>query len=600
MHRFSCLQGYSLIGEKTLVCSKDGNWNSSLPSCLKDCPDLPSSIPNGKGNGTGFVEGSKHHFTCHEGYSLVGQRALHCNNTGSWNGSVPVCLIDCPRLPSEIKNGKINGTSYVEGSLYKFSCNDGYSLVGQDLLYCTQKGNWNAGVPVCLRECPILPLSIPHGFIESRGSLKDLGSFKGRGSLEGAQYQFSCEKGYSLVGVEMLVCTDAGIWNDSLPSCLKECPVLPSSLANGFVNGSGSLEGAEYNFSCKKGYSLAGARTVACTDAGVWNGSLPTCLIECPKLSSILEHGAVNGSGHVKGSIYRFSCMDGYSIVGHDTAYCTRTGVWNASAPICLRECPVLPSSISHGFANGSSSLEGAQYKFSCQEGYTLIGADVLACTDSGVWNGSLPTCLIECPSLASGIDNGFKHGLGSVEGSLVWFSCASGYSLEGNKYLYCDEKGQWNGTIPSCLKECPQMNSTLKNGHIYGNGSTSGAVYSFLCDEGYSIDGETSLRCNEKGQWNGHIPVCSRASTDKEGRDINSWYFYALICAAVLILIIAIGLLVLYRRRRSGRRDKATTNGNEQTELEVMMEPEPLVDSKHKPIRVPLDDRPEDPAGVV
>ena len=62
-------------------------------SIVTDCPDLPSSIPNGKGNGTGFVEGSKHHFTCDEGYSLVGQRALHCNNTGAWNGSVPVCLI---------------------------------------------------------------------------------------------------------------------------------------------------------------------------------------------------------------------------------------------------------------------------------------------------------------------------------------------------------------------------------------------------------------------------------------------------------------------------------------------------------------------------
>ena len=51
-------------------------------------------------------------------------------------------------------------------------------------------------------------------------------------------------------------------------------------------------------------------------------------------------------------------------------------------------------------------------------------------------------------------------------------------------------------------------MNRTLENGHIDGNGSTSGAVYSFLCDEGYSIDGETSLRCDEKGLWNGSI-VC-------------------------------------------------------------------------------------------
>lgn len=57
------------------------------------------------------------------------------------------------------------------------------------------------------------------------------------------------------------------------------------------------------------------------------------------------------------------------------------------------------------------------------------------------------------CPPLAGSIDNGYKHGSGSVEGSLAWFSCKDGYSLMGNKYLYCNEKGHWNGTTPSCLK---------------------------------------------------------------------------------------------------------------------------------------------------
>ena len=38
-------------------------------------------------------------------------------------------------------------------------------------------------------------------------------------------------------------------------------------------------------------------------------------------------------------------------------------------------------------------------------------------------------------------------------------------------------------------------MNRTLEHGRIDGNGSTSDAVYSFLCDEDIcSIDGETSF----------------------------------------------------------------------------------------------------------
>ena len=62
---------------------------------------------------------------------------------------------------------------------------------------------------------------------------------------------------------------------------------------------------------------------------------------------------------------------------------------------IVLTECPILPSSIEHGFVNGSGSLEGALHRFNCESGYSLIGVDLLACTDSGVWNGSLPICLI-------------------------------------------------------------------------------------------------------------------------------------------------------------------------------------------------------------
>ena len=63
---------------------------------FSDCPLLPSSIPNGVSNGTGSVEGSHHYFTCDEGFSLVGRNTLFCNDEGKWNGSVPTCVIGKP------------------------------------------------------------------------------------------------------------------------------------------------------------------------------------------------------------------------------------------------------------------------------------------------------------------------------------------------------------------------------------------------------------------------------------------------------------------------------------------------------------------------
>ena len=60
-----------------------------------------------------------------------------------------------------------------------------------------------------------------------------------------------------------------------------------------------------------------------------------------------------------------------------------------------LSECPILPSSIAHGFVQGSGSLEGDRYQFICENGYSLIGDDTLVCMDTGVWNGSFSSCLI-------------------------------------------------------------------------------------------------------------------------------------------------------------------------------------------------------------
>ena len=58
---------------------------------------------------------------------------------------------ECPKLPSAIEHGIVKGSGYIHSSLYKFSCLSGYSIVGEDILYCTEKGMWNGSVPKCLK-----------------------------------------------------------------------------------------------------------------------------------------------------------------------------------------------------------------------------------------------------------------------------------------------------------------------------------------------------------------------------------------------------------------------------------------------------------------
>lgn len=58
---------------------------------------------------------------------------------------------ECSQLPPFIANGVITGSGFLHGSLYTLKCQDGYSLIGQEILHCTENGTWNASFPVCLR-----------------------------------------------------------------------------------------------------------------------------------------------------------------------------------------------------------------------------------------------------------------------------------------------------------------------------------------------------------------------------------------------------------------------------------------------------------------
>lgn len=154
---FSCQSGFHLNGSAILTCMGNGHWSTSLPTCLETfCPMLKSLGPH-----LSFVEynssfGGRAVFQCAWGYRLVGSPGLECEHDGQWSGEVPICSpIYCPdplvpekgRLliePSS-KHGK-----YTVGDLMIYDCEDGYDIVGESSIVCTENGYWSHPPPFCL------------------------------------------------------------------------------------------------------------------------------------------------------------------------------------------------------------------------------------------------------------------------------------------------------------------------------------------------------------------------------------------------------------------------------------------------------------------
>ena len=67
------------------------------------CPPTVS-IENGHAHGNGTSVGSRYWFTCNKGFSLIGPDSIHCSKDGQWNGSLPKCAKGKETTNSTSKN----------------------------------------------------------------------------------------------------------------------------------------------------------------------------------------------------------------------------------------------------------------------------------------------------------------------------------------------------------------------------------------------------------------------------------------------------------------------------------------------------------------
>ncbi|XP_053549117.1 E-selectin-like [Bombina bombina] len=513
---FSCQEGYDMDSDSTIHCTVSG-WSSSAPQCnVINCYNLKTpdhgsmrcSGPFGE-----FLYNSSCEFSCDEGFELVGNNKLQCMGNSEWNGVVPQCTaVKCQAI-NNIDQGTVtcsltNGDFTYKSSCH-FKCSEGFALIGSESVQCTAQGEWTNEIPHCeVIQCE-RPVEPQYGLISCSNAEDNL--------PENSTCDFSCVKGFALVGSPSLLCIAPGQWTEEAPICKAvSCPDLtnPEQAKMDCEDDFGRFKyNSNCSFQCNEGFILIGTESLQCSSSGSWSAIVPECqAIQCQSLNA-----PENGNIHCQGkSTYNsrcsVTCAEGFNLIGASELTCASSGEWTSDIPECEAvQCPSLKAP-ENGYIDCQGKLfYNSKCSFTCAEGFKLIGASELNCEASGEWTSFAPTCeAVQCPSL-----NAPQNGLIDCQGKPFYNSrcsvtCAEGFNLIGASELTCAFSGEWTSDIPICeAVQCPSLKAP-ENGYIdCQEKSFYNSKCSFTCAEGFKLIGRSELNCEASGEWTSSAPTC-------------------------------------------------------------------------------------------
>ena len=105
----------------------------------------------------------------------------------------------------------------------------------------------------------------------------------------------------------------------------------------------------------------------------------------------------------------------------------------------------------------------------------------------------------------------GETSGLDYYFGDTILNTCQNGYTLRGLRVQTCLGNGSWSGERPSCAEVTCDADAVLEHGAASRAGSELrvGDIINFSCDEGFTLDGASSLKCLEDGSMSDSPPIC-------------------------------------------------------------------------------------------
>uniref|UniRef100_A0A1A7X820 Sushi, von Willebrand factor type A, EGF and pentraxin domain containing 1 n=2 Tax=Iconisemion striatum TaxID=60296 RepID=A0A1A7X820_9TELE len=517
---YMCVGGFTLRKEASVTCLTTGQWSKPYPECIPvECPQ-PVEISNGIVDVQGLMYLSKALYSCKAGYDLVGNSTVLCGEKGLWVGGVPSCRpVECS-IPKQIASGKVVYRKLQFGHSATYSCRRGYRLKGPQTLRCLANGAWHSDPPACVQISCSPPQPIENGFVE------------GQDHSFGVTIFYSCFPGFQLLGQDHLTCEEFG-WSSPVPVCVpSDCGLPPHIDFGDYVRVTESdpplkdsvtaslldlnfLHRTVIEYRCHLGYNISSHTRLVCQEDGKWNGTAPSCLpAECETPPSP-EHGLLKVTDSSLGSVVRYSCEDGYELVGEAVRQCLSGQLWTSEAPVCRPISCGDPGAVANGTSHGGEFVYPEVLHFECNPGFVLRGSDTIACQVDGRWNGPKPFCdPVSCgpPKLPDDVTSEVKE---YTYNSEIELTCPPGFLLKGMSRSVCQADGSWSHGSLSCVPALCGKPSPVTHGNVLGSQFGYNSRVKYKCDEGYRLSGDTTLVCQSDGLWDKPPPRCDIISCD-------------------------------------------------------------------------------------
>jgi hypothetical protein len=331
---YSCDMGYTLNGTAVSTCQADGTFATPAPTCSPS-PCSPNLVApaNGSVTPTMGTTGTVATYSCNGGYALNGNATTTCQADGMWSGTAPTCTLimtGCTPDPcvnsmtgcmpvgatgytcgtcdpgwtgtncstpvtcsgaTAPANGSVSASSATFGNTVTYTCDSGYTLMGNATATCQANGTFTGPAPTCAPvSCGAPPVVTDAGTPTVSG-----GAGGGNSDTFGATAAYTCNTGYTLNGANP-TCGANGMWG-AAPTCAPINCGTPPVVANagtptvsgGDGGGSTDTYGATAAYTCNTGFTKNGTDPT-CGASGAW-GTAPTCTSSsCGKYTDVIYH----------------------------------------------------------------------------------------------------------------------------------------------------------------------------------------------------------------------------------------------------------------------------------------------------------------------